>query len=119
MDTTASPFNCTRCGRRPRCVARGSVEGAALPGHAAAGEAQAGQAMTLVPIDGGDERRVSAVEILEHALEEAKRGEIVSVMLVLGREDGMLSSRWSGFKGLCERLGRLRVLEAELLEERQ
>lgn len=59
--------------------------------------------------------RTQVVEMLETALERAKRGEVVCLVLCVENSDGFYESAWTGASDVAQRLGMLRMAEHRIL----
>jgi hypothetical protein len=55
------------------------------------------------------------VEYLEGILAQAKAGELRSVMVVREDTEGFLSFSWSGTPSISERIGKLELLRARII----
>jgi hypothetical protein len=64
-----------------------------------------------------DEVRDNVVKLLAGALEEARNGEITSVIVILQRADGDWSDRASDTLKFSEAIGRLEILKQEWIEQ--
>lgn len=63
----------------------------------------------------GLRQHAAAILVLEHALDRARRGGICSVAVVLESDGGYFDCKMSGNANVAERLGRLRLIEEEIL----
>lgn len=77
-----------------------------------------GSPIALVPkVKADDEVRESVTRLLKTSLDEAERGEIDTVIIILGHTDGEWSDRCSSTTKLSEAIGRLEITKQEWIAQ--
>jgi hypothetical protein len=63
----------------------------------------------------GTQKNLAVIMVLEHSLERARRGDVCSVAVVLETKGSTFDCKMTGSANVAERLGRLRLIEEEIL----
>jgi hypothetical protein len=74
--------------------------------------------VTLIPkLKATDEVRESVVRLLRDSLEQAERGEVDTVIIILGNPDGTWTDRCSETRKLSEAIGRMEITKHEWIAQ--